>query len=96
MWVIADTEIGACSWQVDSKLEASAAGIQALMEDIAAAAKPNEPARISEAGQPAEASRQVCILVPRPNIHSTWLLSHFPQLRVRCRLIGMLQLGMQY
>ena len=40
--------------QVDSKLEASAAGIHALMEDIAAAAaKPADPASISEAAQPA-------------------------------------------
>ena len=38
--------------QVDSKLEASAAGIQALMEDIAAAA-------VETAGLPAAASGEV-------------------------------------
>lgn len=44
--------------QVDSKLEASAAGIHALMEDIAAAAAtPIEAASTSEAAQPAEASQ---------------------------------------
>ena len=41
--------------QVDSKLEASAAGIQALMEDIAAsAAKPAEPATTGAAEPPAD------------------------------------------
>jgi len=48
--------------QVDSKLEASAAGIHALMEAIAAAsAKPIEVTSTSEAAQPSEAL-QVCDL----------------------------------
>ena len=46
--------------QVDSKLEASAAGIHALMEDIAAAAaKPVEAVSANEAAQPAAEAVQV-------------------------------------